>query len=198
MTVLAQVPPNTDIGITDRITLTSQSYSITSQAVFLRVVTSGSLQDPHRPYLHYTYGARCDGKHDPGTCSTGYWNLEITTQDHQTGVLRIESEPPGLIIRTPFVAGTKEDVRASYSASCCQPRVTVTSYDVARNPSSFTVDVRNVWLDAAGIAAVTLGVLLGLLLIIFLILLIVWCCRRNRYSRDLPVYRADSRTSTRR
>lgn len=197
VTVLAQVPQNTPIGTTDKVTLISNSLTIVSQAVMVQVIGSGSIQDPHRPYLHYTYGARCDGKKDAGTCSNGYWSLEITTQDAQTGILRIESEPPGLIIRTPYVAGTKEDVRATYTTSCCSPRVTVTSYDVAKNPSTFTVDVRDVWLDAAGIAAVTLGSLLGLLLLILLILACVWCCCHNRESRDLPVYRSDSRTSRR-
>lgn len=99
----------------------------------------------------------------------------------------------GLIIRTPYVGGTKEDVRATYTASCCQPRVTVTSYDVAKNPSTFTVDVRDIWLSPAGIAAVTLGVLIGILLICLIIALIVWCCCKNRESRDLPVYRTERR-----
>lgn len=197
VTVLAQVPQNAEVGLTDKITLISNSLTVTSQAVFVRVITGGALQDPHRPYIHYTFGARCDGKTEAGTCSNGFWSLEITTQDSQTGILRIESEPIGLVVRTPYVAGTKEDVRATFTASCCQPRVTVTSYDVAKNPSTFTVDVRDVWLSSAGIAAVTLGVLLGVLLIIFIIAMLVWCCCRNRESRDLPVYRTDSRTSRR-
>lgn len=191
------MPQNAEIGTQDKVTLTSQSLTVTSQAAYVRVLASGGIQDSRRPYLHYTYGARCDGRKDAGNCATGFWSLEVTAADWETGIMRLESEPKGLIIRAPYVAGTKDDVRATYTASCCQPRVTITAYDVARNPSTFTVDVRDIWLSPAGIAAVVLGVLLGVLLIIMIVLGIIWCCTRNKESRDLPIYRSESRTSRR-
>lgn len=108
-----------------------------------------------------------------------------------SGVLRIQSIPRGLYYRNDFIAGTKNQVVASYSASCCQPKVTITVFDLAGNQRSVSLDVTDIWLSEAGIAAVVLGVILLLIILILIFLLICWCVRKRRESRELPVYRSD-------
>lgn len=114
----------------------------------------------------------------------------MTTLDTDTGLLRLQSNPRGITIRTAFTAGTTSEVKATYTASCCSPRVTITSFDLAGNQKTISVDVTEIILDEATIAAITLGSILLLLLLVMVIVLIVWCVKRRRKeSRDLPVYR---------
>lgn len=88
------------------------------------------------------------------------------------------------------MAGTSREVKATYTASCCSPRVTITAYDLAGNQKTITVDVTDYIFNAAEIAAITLGVLLLLILIGVVIALIVYCCKKRKNSHDLPVYRS--------
>lgn len=140
--------------------------------------------------MTWIFGTRCDGQFGTGSCSQRVWSLEITAQDWETGILRIESIPNGLIPRIPFTAGTTEPVRVSYSANCCQPRVTISAYDLAGNQRTTTIDVRDVVLTEASIAAIVLGILLLIALIIIVVITIVWCCRKYRKSEDLSSYRS--------
>ena len=94
-------------------------------------------------------------------------------------------------MRNTFSAGTRETVKATYTSSCCQPRVTVIAYDVAGNQRSVTVDVTEFYLNEASIAAIVLGVILLILLIVILVVLICWCVKRKKASRELPTYRSD-------
>lgn len=103
--------------------------------------------------------------------------------------MRIQSNPRGIIVRTPFIAGTTNLVKATYTASCCTTKVTITVFDVAGNQKIISVDVREYWLDEASIAAVVLGSILFIVLIVLIICSIVWCCRRKK-SREFPVYRS--------
>lgn len=114
----------------------------------------------------------------------------MTTQDSDTGILRIQSKPAGIIIRTAFTAGTNNEVKASYTSSCCNTRVTITSFDLAGNQRSATVDVTQFILNEASIAAIALGVILLILLLLILIGFIVWCCKKRKETRELPVYRS--------
>lgn len=92
-------------------------------------------------------------------------------------------------MRTPFIAGTTNLVKATYTSSCCTTKVTITVFDVAGNQKIISADVREYWLDEASIAAVVLGSILFILLVVIIICLIVWCCRRKK-SREFPVYRS--------
>lgn len=117
------------------------------------------------------------------------WSLEVTTIDFDSGILRIHSNPRGLLVRNTFTAGTTQEVKATYSASCCSPRVTITSYDLAGNQRSITVDVNEIYLGPVEIVAITLGAILLIALVAVIIGLIVYCCKKHKNSQELPVYR---------
>lgn len=153
-----------------------------------------TIQDTWAPSLHWTYGSRCEWKTGPGVCSQHVWSVEITAQDTDTGILRLQSSPRGLLLRNVFTAGTREPVTATYSASCCQPRVTITAYDAANNQKTVTLDVTDIWLSDAAIAAIVVGVILLIVLIALLVVLCVWCKRRRKQTGELPVYRSRTRS----
>lgn len=96
------------------------------------------------------------------------------------------------MIRDQYVAGTTQEVKATYSASCCTPRVTITSYDLAGNQRTITLDVTELYLTTGEIIAVIFGIILLIILIIAIIWAIVYCCKKHRNSGDLPVYRGRS------
>lgn len=116
--------------------------------------------------------------------------MEITTIDPDTGILRVQSSPRGLLIRDRYTAGTTQEVKATYSASCCTPRVSITSYDLAGNQKTITLDVTEYYLEPVEIVAITLGVILLIVIIIAIVVLIVYCCKKHRETRELPVYRS--------
>lgn len=169
---------------------------LASQAATLTVTSSNSVQDTRQPNLYWAYGSRCDYKTGPGQCASAVWSLEVTTQDLDTGILRVQSKPAGLTVRNAFTAGTNNEVKATYTSSCCTTRVTITTFDVAGNQRSVTLDVTEFLLNEASIAAIALGVILIIILLIICIVLIVWCCRKRRESRDLESFRARTAASS--
>lgn len=143
--------------------------------------------------MYWKYGSRCYGRTDAGRCAGSIWSLDITTIDQDTGILRVQSNPKGLLIRDRYTAGTTQEVKATYTASCCTPRVTITSYDLAGNQKSITFDVNEYYLEPMEIVAIVLGVILILIIIVAIIWAIVHFCKKRRAaSRDLPVYRSRS------
>lgn len=183
---------NVEIGTRDKITFSTEGPDRISHAAWLTVTEAAGIPDAYIPSVWYTYTSRCEGRNDPGRCAGAFWTVDVTARDYETGLMRISSNPSGIIYRTPFTAGTKDDVKATYTASCCQPMVTISAYDVTRNVRTINLDVRDIWLNEAGIAAVVLGVLLLIALIILLILLIRYCIRKRR-SKELPIYRGELR-----
>lgn len=116
--------------------------------------------------------------------------MEITTIDTETGILRLQSNPKGLLIRDRYTAGTTHEVKATYSASCCTPRVSITSYDLAGNQKTITFDVTDFYLEPMEIVAIVLGSILLIIMIIAIIWAIVYCCKKHRNTRQLPVFRS--------
>ncbi|XP_049282232.1 uncharacterized protein LOC125763310 isoform X2 [Anopheles funestus] len=198
VTVALVVTPTAEIGSRDKVTFSTTGVDSVSQSAWVTVSDSAGLADSTRPSLWYTYSSRCEFRSTPATCTGAFWTLEVMARDWETGLMRISSNPAGLLYKTPFTAGTRDEVRASYTASCCQPRVTITAYDVSRNVRSLNLDVTDIWLNEAGIAAVVLGILLFIALIILLVLLIRYCIRKRRQSKELPIYRGGESLSTRR
>ncbi|XP_037045802.1 uncharacterized protein LOC119081167 [Bradysia coprophila] len=188
--VTVYIPPNAQIGDKDKITFTSQGVGLASQAATLTVTSSTAIQDTRQPSMWWGFGSRCEGRTGAGQCASSVWSLEVSTQDTDTGILRVQSRPAGIIVRNAFTAGTNNEVKATYTSSCCTTRVTITSYDLAGNQRSHTVDVTEFILNEASIAAIALGVVLLVILICLAIGLIVWCCKRRKASRELPVYRS--------
>ncbi|XP_044316334.1 uncharacterized protein LOC108045163 [Drosophila rhopaloa] len=195
LTVL--VPTGTAQGTTDRITFTNYGRETSTLAVNLKVVTSIDAQDSTGPTLSWEFGSRCDYLTPESlNCGERFWTLDVTAQDWQSGMLRLQATPPeGLFYRNYYTAGSTEPLKATYMASCCEPKVSLVAFDAAGNQRSLTIDVRDVYLSEAAIAAICLGVILLLLLIAALIWSIVWCCRRRKTTLELPTYRSHSTRS---
>lgn len=141
--------------------------------------------------IYWGFGSRCHGRSSSGRCGQSVWSLEVTALDPDSGLLRLQSNPRGIAIRMAYMAGTNGEVKATYTASCCTPRVTITAYDLAGNQKTISVDVNDIYLDEGAIAAITLGCILILILIIMIIVCIVWCVKKRRKeTQELPVYRA--------
>lgn len=109
-----------------------------------------------------------------------------------SGILRVQSTPKGLLIRDQYVAGTTQEVKATYSASCCAPRVSITVYDLAGNQKTLTLDVTEFYLEPMEIVAIVLGVILLIILIAAIVWAIYYCVKKHRNTRELPVYRSRS------
>ncbi|XP_017858353.1 PREDICTED: uncharacterized protein LOC108610653 [Drosophila arizonae] len=195
LTVLA--PTGTSPGTTDRVTFTSYGTETATLAVSLKVVSSIDAQDTTGPNLSWEFGNRCDYvKSDEQNCGDRFWTLDVTAQDWQSGILRLQSTPAdGLFYRNYYTAGTTEPMKATYMASCCEPKVALTAFDAAGNQRSINIDVRDIVLTEAAIAAICLGAILLLLLIVLLIWSIMWCCKRRKVSLELPTYRSHSTRS---
>lgn len=213
VTVSVLIPLTTPQGTKDRITFTLHGSSKTSLSVELKVITTLDAQvrknlhlsniflmfyfffkDATAPVLSWQFGSRCENvRFDSQSCSERHWTMDITAQDWETGILRVQSNPEGLIYRNTYTVGTNDPIRATYLSTCCTPKVSIMACDIAGNQKSFNVDVRDVVLSEASITAIVLGVLLLILLIILLIFFIAWCCRRHKASQDLPTYRSHSR-----
>lgn len=189
-----EVPTTAPAGTRNKITFTARGVTDVQQSVFFTVAGQNTPQDNWAPSIYYTYGSRCEWKTNAGVCSQHVWSVEITAQDWDSGILRLQSVPKGLLLRNKFTAGTKEPVTATYSASCCAPRVTITAYDAANNQKTLTLDVTDLWLSEAGIAAVVCGVLLFIALVVLIVILCIWCIRRRKQSQELPVYRSRARS----
>lgn len=187
--------PNTAVsGQRNKVTFTARGVTDVQQSVWFTVAGQNPVQDTWAPNLYWNYGSRCEWKTTPGICSQHVWSVEITAQDWDTGILRLQSSPKGLLLRNGFTAGTRDPVIATYSASCCQPRVTITAFDAANNQKTVTLDVTDIWLSEAGIAAVVVGVLLFIVLVILIVILCIWCVRRRKQTQELPVYRSRARS----
>lgn len=148
------------------------------------------LQDRTPPLIYWGFGSRCYGRWGAGRCAGSVWSLELNVFDPDSGILRLQSNPRGIAIRQAYVAGTTGEVKGTYTASCCDPRVTVTAFDLAGNQKTISVDVNDLYLDEGSIAAIVLGSILLLVLIVLIIVWIVWCVKKKRKeSAELPVYR---------
>lgn len=179
------VPTGSELGAKDKITFTSQGIVQAQQSVVVTIATNGVI-DPWQPHVWYTYNTRCDWRQ---SCVGGTWSVEVVARDYESGMLSIRSNPEGLVVRAPFTAGTNEEVKATYSASCCEPRVTITSYDLNRNQRTIQLNVDEPWLSEYAIATVVLACLFFICLIILIVLLCRFCLKRRSASRDLPTYR---------
>lgn len=177
MTLL--VPQGHDLGTKDKITFTAMGPVQVTQSVVVTV--SNGITDSWAPWVWYTYNTRCDWRY---SCVGGSWSIEVVARDYETGLLGIRSNPEGLLFRAPFEAGTNDEVKATYSASCCEPRVTITAYDLNRNQKTIQLNVNDPWLSEYGIATVVLACLFFICLIILIVLWVRWCRKRRNNDDD--------------
>ncbi|XP_075158649.1 uncharacterized protein LOC142231878 [Haematobia irritans] len=199
VTVTVLVPQATEAGTIDHITFSATgASSTTSLSVNLKVITAIDIQDNVAPTLDWNFGSRCESivSTDSTTCADRFWTLYITAQDTQTGIMRLQSTPTaGLVYTGSYTIGSAEPLKATYIATCCEPKVNLVVYDVVGNQRSYSIDVRDLVLTEASIAAISLGVILLIIILILLIWAIVWCCRRRKIVLDMPTYRSHSTRS---
>lgn len=155
--------------------------------------------------MDWTFSRRCknsvssthlDGQTsvpDFSSCMNDWWSMDIEVEDSESGILRLQAHPgQGLSYPREYIVGGKEPIRAIYTASCCEPKVSLIAYDANRNQRSYNVDVRDLVLNNEAIAAISLGVILLVLLIVLAIVACICCYRRRKVVADIPSYRSHS------
>ncbi|XP_063899331.1 uncharacterized protein LOC110378641 isoform X1 [Helicoverpa armigera] len=182
------IPSNAQPGLRDTITFTAygNGNEQVSLSAYVYVANSAAPTDTWPPELRHTFQGTCLGR-TGDDCAQHTWATTVVARDALSGLLRISSSPIGVMYSSDFVSGTRQEVMAIYRATCCAPRVVINAVDAYGNANSYTIDISGYLTDAA-IAAIVLGVLLGIALIILLIASIVWCVRKRKESRELPSY----------
>ncbi|KAK6635828.1 hypothetical protein RUM44_001082 [Polyplax serrata] len=190
--VILKPPPNNFVNASSRLTFSAFfSNRVVSRSAIVSLIPQ-TVYDTSEPKLYHKYSGDCSDYQQPHTCEKFYWNLEVTAQDEESGLLKIVSEPYGLVFQSDFLAGTKDPVTAHYTSNCCQPRVDVWVEDVKGNYAKKSFDVLNQTLLAGEIAAIVVGVLLLLFIIIAIVLAVTLIRRRNRRNLIIPRSRADT------
>ncbi|KAK3921868.1 ABC transporter A family member 8 [Frankliniella fusca] len=171
-------------GQTDKVKLTARLAASGQETTktALVYVQQEQINDVWNPKIWWSWKSTCAGAWDSSNCFTNTWTLELTIQDKDSGLLTISSQPRGVQFRTEFTSGTREEVKAYYSASCCSKRVDITATDLKGNTNRETFDVSSQFLSPAEIASITVGII-GILLIIAVIVLGIMLCRKRESLR---------------
>lgn len=148
--------------------------------------------------------------------------MEIKYTFSYSGLLRVMSEPFGLLFGSEFIAGTKSPVTVTYIASCCKPKVDIwaedlrgnfrrKSFDTFHRKYAFTqtkcktkndLAIRAIqlylFLISEGlldgeIAAIVVGVLLLIIIIVLIVVLVLYCRKRKSDRIVLPRHRSEAK-----
>ncbi|XP_026747956.1 uncharacterized protein LOC113508944 [Trichoplusia ni] len=180
------IPPSMQPGQRDKITFTAYGNEQVSLSAYVYVVNSAEPTDVWAPEITHTFQGTCLGR-TGDDCAQYAWSATIVARDPLSGLLRLSSSPIGLMYNSDFISGSRQDVVATYRATCCAPRVLINGVDSYGNTNTYVIDISG-YLTGAAIAAIVLGVLLAIALIALLVFLIVWCVRKRKESRELPSY----------
>ncbi|XP_065339604.1 uncharacterized protein LOC135939254 [Cloeon dipterum] len=182
--VKVEIFPATEsaVGLVNTVTLAGQlrDGSYITRSAHVRIAKEIE-DDGWDPTCSFTVqGGQCREQHSQESCMTGGWNVEATFRDDLSGLLRIESSPPGSLVFPPkFTAGTRSPVSVVLASSCCNEKMTVKVWDA--NGNSRTCDVAVYGLLAGEIAAIVLGCILLLALIAIIVMAIMLCRRRRAH-----------------
>ncbi|CAH4033132.1 unnamed protein product [Pieris brassicae] len=181
------ISANTQPG-RDLITFTA--YAGTEQlssSVYVYILASGqTINDINAPEVSHNFQGSCILRQG-SDCAEYTWTTNVIARDPAAGLLRVTSSPVGVFYDSNFIAGSRQQLQATYRATCCSPRVIINAVDALGNTNSYTIDISN-YLPPAAIAAIVLGVFLLIAIIALTIFLIYWCVRRRKDIRDLPTY----------
>uniref|UniRef100_A0A146KVU9 Uncharacterized protein n=1 Tax=Lygus hesperus TaxID=30085 RepID=A0A146KVU9_LYGHE len=147
--------------------------------------------DSYSPEIWYDFDGDCSGSVSPRNCEAKTWKATINIQDSDSGLLKLRSDPMGIILEKEFIVGTKDVVRGIYTSSCCQTKVDITATDTLGNVRIKYIDIEKRWLSAGDIAAIVLACILLVIIIAFIVWMIVKCCRRR--TAKLSIYPKHSR-----
>ncbi|XP_045122462.1 von Willebrand factor A domain-containing protein 7-like isoform X2 [Portunus trituberculatus] len=132
----------------------------------------------------------------PSSCSNSRWSMQFTVRDNR-GVFLVESQPEA---NFPNFASGDREVTLPYSASCCNPGVTIVVTDIDNN--FVTCEVNNGELESSGgtttltTAAIT-GIAVGsvLLVLIIIAVVVIFVIYRRRTRKEDVTTRAPRRLS---
>ncbi|XP_037296528.1 uncharacterized protein LOC115453643 [Manduca sexta] len=187
--VTATIPTTAQPGVRDLVTFTAyapNSEQVSISAYIYVVASDNVVRDTWAPEVRHNFQGSCIGRMGDD-CSQHAWSAVVVVRDSGAGLLRITSSPAGLTYNNDFISGTRDEVVASYRATCCAPRMLVNAVDAYGNTNSYVVDISNYYTEAM-IAAIVLGVILAIALIALIIFLICLCVRRRKESRELPSF----------
>ncbi|XP_014272090.1 uncharacterized protein [Halyomorpha halys] len=188
--VNVKILPSSSLGEEKRglLTFKAKWMSLFEEEVTQEVYYYTGIQksDSSRPTITYTTSGDCIGYLQPKLCHDIIWKSDISIQDVDSGLLIINSEPPGIILKKKFIVGTKDVVSGYYTANCCQTKLDITATDVYGNENTITIDIERTWLTTGEIASISLGAILLVILIIAVIVCIIYCCKKRR--QTLSIY----------
>ncbi|CAB3258259.1 unnamed protein product [Arctia plantaginis] len=184
------IPTTAQPGARDTITFTAYGNEQLSMSAYISVSNAQATIDTWAPEMRHIFQGTCLGR-TGDDCALHTWAVTVIARDPGAGLLRLSSSPIGLIYNEEFTSGTREEVIATYRATCCAPRLLVSAVDAVGNANSYTIDI-SWYLTETAIAAIVLGVFLAIALIVLLILLIYWCVKKRRETRELPNFNTRS------
>ncbi|XP_045509262.1 uncharacterized protein LOC123704813 [Colias croceus] len=174
-------------GARDLITFTAYGNEQVSISAYVYVLNPGQvINDASPPSIRHNFQGSCLLKQG-NDCNEHVWSSTIVARDSEGGLLRLTSSPPGVIYDGNFISGSRDDVTATYRATCCSPRVVINAVDAFGNTNSYIVDISN-YFPPSAIAAIVLGIILFIGILVLIIFLIYWCVKRRKEVRDLPTY----------
>ncbi|XP_068239453.1 von Willebrand factor A domain-containing protein 7-like [Palaemon carinicauda] len=150
-------------------------------------------QDQVPPTITESGRTSCAGYLNPQDCNH-QWSVKFRLEDSYPGLLKVTTTPDYGGI--PFFSSGVQTLDVFYSATCCQPRVTIYAYDLALNLNSLTVDNSGPANLSAGAVS---GIVIGTIALIVLLLLLVVCIvkrQRSRKKEHITLKKSRRRTST--
>lgn len=177
------IKQNAGYGQNDKVTFIARSVTLGQQETrktAILYLQQEPVNDVYNPTIWATWKSTCTGAWDPSNCNTNIWTIDFEIQDKDSGLLSITSNPRGVQFRNQdFISGTRDPVRAYYSASCCAKRVDIVATDLRGNSVRQSFDVGSQFLSPGDIAGISMGVICILLIVAIIVLAILLCRRRE-------------------
>lgn len=147
--------------------------------------------DVYPPTIEETSISSCGGFLNSGVCGDQTWTANIKITD-QLGIQTIRTDPASSIPN--FIEGALE-VNLRYTASCCEPSVTIFATDIRGNSGQTNIGEPRTTAEALGAGGIT-GIVLGCIaLLILIILAVVFVMRRNRGKEEVELRSSRNRNS---
>ncbi|XP_066961494.1 von Willebrand factor A domain-containing protein 7-like isoform X1 [Macrobrachium rosenbergii] len=141
-------------------------------------------QDQVPPTITESGRTSCVGYLSPEDCNH-QWSVKFRLEDSYPGLLKVTTTPDYRSI--PIFSSGVQTLEVYYSASCCQPRVTIYAYDLAFNVNSLTVDNSDsANLSAGAVSGIVIGSIAAIILLLALVIFIVKRQRGGKTEYVIP------------